>query len=134
MNKQEMLDFISKNPIGFLATAEDNKPHVRAFGMYRADDKGIIYFTQTVKDVYKQLAKNPQIEVCYWANGVQLRVAGKITFIDDMEVKKGIVAAAPFLQPQVDANGWDYLKPFLLKGKGCVIDGPPGAPKNWVEL
>jgi uncharacterized pyridoxamine 5'-phosphate oxidase family protein len=134
VNKKEILEFISKNPIGFLATAEGKKPHVRAFGMYKADEDGIIYFTQNIKDVYKQMVKNPEIEVCYWANGVQIRVAGKVTPVEDMEMKKGVVKAAPFLQPQIDANGWDYLKLFRLKGKAVVIEGAPGAPKNWIDL
>jgi pyridoxamine 5'-phosphate oxidase len=134
VNKQEILEFISKNPIGFLATCEGKTPHVRAFGLYKADENGIIYFTQSVKDVYKQMAKNPEIEVCYWANGVQVRVAGKVKAIEDMAMKKEVVEKAPFLKPQIDANGWDYLKLFLLKGKACVIEGPPGSPKNWVAL
>ncbi len=136
MDKKEILDFISKNPIGFLATADGNKPHVRAFGLYKADENGIIYFTQSAKDVYKQMVKNPEIEVCYWANGVQIRVTGKVKPVEDMEMKKGVLKVAPFLQPQIDANGWDFLKLFCLKGKAYVADmaSPPGAPKNWVEL
>jgi uncharacterized pyridoxamine 5'-phosphate oxidase family protein len=138
MDKKEILDFITKNPIGFLATADGKTPHVRAFGLYKADENGIIYFTQKVKDVYKQMVKNPEIEVCYWANGIQIRVAGKVKPVEDMAVKQDVIAKAPFLKPQIDANGWDYLKLFILKGKATVLDmskgSQPGAPKEWVEL
>jgi pyridoxamine 5'-phosphate oxidase len=139
VNKQEILDFITKNPTGFLATTDGKKPHVRAFGTYRADDKGIIFFTQSVKDVYKQMAKYPDIEVCYWANQYQIRVIGKVEPVEDMNLKKEIVDKRAFLQPQIEKNGWDYLKVFILNSaKAHVLDmragSQPGAPKTWVEL
>jgi uncharacterized pyridoxamine 5'-phosphate oxidase family protein len=132
MDKKEILAFIAANPIGFLATTDGKKPHVRAFGLFRADDKGIIYCTQSAKDVYKQIVKSPEIEVCYYANGVQIRVAGKVRAIEDMTIKKAIVEKAPFLKPQIDQHGWDFLKVFNLKGKATVLDmkGPPPPPRT----
>jgi pyridoxamine 5'-phosphate oxidase len=139
MDKKEILAFIGANPTGFLATTDGKKPHVRAFGTYRADENGIIYFTQNVKDVYKQMAKYPDIEVCYWANSLQIRVTGKVQAVEDMALKKEIVDKRPFLKPQVEKNGWDYLKVFNLKNaKAHVLDmkagSQPGAPKTWIDL
>ena len=45
MNKTEMYAFITKNPMGYMATTDGNKPHVRGMGCFRADEDGIIYFT-----------------------------------------------------------------------------------------
>ena len=139
MDKKEILAFITANPTGFLATTDGKKPHVRAFGTYRADEKGIVFFTQNVKDVYKQMVKYPDIEVCYWANGLMPRVTGTVQWIEDMAVKEEIVSKRPFLKPQIDANGWDYLKVFRLKNaKAYVLDmkagSKPGAPKEWIDL
>lgn len=140
MDKKEILEFITKNPTGFLATTDGKKPHVRAFGTFRANEDGIMYFTQSVKDVYKQMVKYPDIEVCYWADRVQVRVVGKVQAVDDMAIKKAIVEKAPFLKPQVDQNGWDYLKVFnVKKAKATVLDmkgppAPPGTPKTWIDL
>jgi pyridoxamine 5'-phosphate oxidase len=139
MDKKEILAFVSANPTGFLATTDGKKPHVRAFGTYRADENGIIYFTQNVKDVYKQMVKYPDIEVCYWANSLQIRVVGKVQAVEDMALKKEIVDKRAFLKPQVEKNGWDYLKVFNLKNaKANVLDmkagSQPGAPKTWIDL
>ena len=140
MDKKEILAFITANPVAFLATVEGNKPHVRAMGTYQADENGIIFSMQSPKDVYKQLVNNPEIEACYWANNVQIRVAGKVQQITDMAVKKEIVEKRPFYKPGVDENGWDYVGAFILKhGKATVLDmkGPPapaGVPKVWVDL
>jgi uncharacterized pyridoxamine 5'-phosphate oxidase family protein len=57
-----------------------------------------------------------------------------------MALKKEIVEKRPFLKPQVDKEGWDYLKVFnLKKGKATVLDmkgppTPPGTPKTWIDL
>jgi pyridoxamine 5'-phosphate oxidase len=139
MDKKEILAFITANPTHFLATAEDNRPHVRAFGTYRADESGIIYFTQSVKDVYKQIVKNPEIETCYYANRIMLRLRGRLEAVEEMTMKKALVDSRPFLKPQVEKNGWDYLKLFRLKNaKATVLDmstAPvPGAPKTWIDL
>jgi pyridoxamine 5'-phosphate oxidase len=139
MDKKEILSFITANPICFLATTDGEKPHVRAFGTFRADEGGIIYFTQSVKDVCKQLMKYPDVEICYWANGLQIRVVGKAACLEDMALKKEIVEKRPFLKPQIDASGFDFLKVFLLKGaKATVWDmkmaSKPESPKTWIDL
>ena len=137
MDKKEILEFITKNPVGFLATVEGDKPHVRAMGTYRADENGIIFSMQSPKDVYKQLVKNPETEICYWAEGTQLRVSGRMEEIKDSRVKEEIVEARPFYKPGVEEQGLDYAGVFILKkGKAYVVDqkATPGSPKTYIDL
>jgi uncharacterized pyridoxamine 5'-phosphate oxidase family protein len=137
MDKKEVLDFIAKNPVCFLATAEGKKPHVRAMGTYRADENGIIFAMQSNKDVYKQLVKNLEIEGCYFADGVQVRVSGKLEPVTDIALKKEIVEKRPFYKPGVEKEGLGYVGAFLLKkGKATVMDmkAPPGGDKVWIDL
>ena len=140
MDKKEILEFITKNPIAYLATAAGNKPYVRALGTYRADENGIIFSMQSDKDVYKQCMNNPETQICYFADGVMVRVSGQMEPITDMELRKEIAEARPFLKPGVEQNGWDYVGVFKVKNaKATVMDmkaGPPapGAAKEWVNL
>jgi len=140
VDKKEILDFITKNPTAYMATVEGKKPHVRGMGTYRADENGIIFSMQTPKDVYKQLVKNPETELCYFAAGVQIRVAGRMQLVTDLALKKEITEKRQFYKPGVEKEGWDYVGVFILKnGKATVLDmkgppPPPGAPKVWVEL
>ncbi len=140
MDKKEILDFITKNPTAFLATVEGKKPHVRAMGTYQADENGIIFSMQSPKDVYKQLVKNPETEICYYANNVQIRVSGKMQQVTDMTLKKEILEKRPFYKPGVEKDGWDYVGVFILKnGKATVLDmkgppTPPGVPKIYIDL
>jgi pyridoxamine 5'-phosphate oxidase len=140
MDKKEILDFITKHPTAYMATVEGDKPHVRAMGTYRADEKGIIFSMQSPKDVYKQLVKNPEVELCYYADGVQLRVSGRMEQVTDMALKEEIVEKRQFYKPGVEEQGWDYVGAFILKnGKATVLDmkGPPspvGEPKVYIDL
>ena len=140
MDKKEILDFITKNPIAYMATLDGNKPRVRAMGTYRADENGIIFSMQSPKDVYKQLMNNPETELCYYADGIQIRVSGRMQQVTDMALKEEIVEKRPFYKPGVEEEGWDYVGAFILKdGKATVLDmkGPPspaGAPKTYIDL
>jgi len=115
MDKKEMLAFITANPICYLATVEVNKPHVRGMGTHKADENGIIYFTNRTKKVAKQLVVNPETEVCYFANGTQLRVNGRAEEVKDNALKQEIVDKYPFLKPNIEKHGLDYMAVFRLK-------------------
>ena len=137
MDKKEILAFITKNPVAFMATIDSDKPRVRAMGTYRADENGIIFSMQSPKDVYKQLVKNPETEICYWAEGTQIRVSGRMEEIKDTRIKEEIVEARTFYKPGVEEQGLDYVGAFILKnGKAYVVDmrATPGAPKTYVDL
>ena len=140
MDKKEILDFIQTNPTCYLATVDGNKPRVRALGTYRADENGIIFSMQTPKDVYKQLVKNPETEICYHTGSIQIRVNGRMEELTDQALKEEIAEKRPFYKPGIEKEGWGYVGVFVLNhGKATVMDmkgppSPPGAPKTWVEL
>ncbi len=115
MNKTEMYAFINKNPMGFMATVDGAKPHVRGMGCFRADENGIIYFTSHPKNVCKQLLANPETEVCYFAEGTQLRVSGRVEELKDNAIKQAVVDKYPFLKPNIEKFGLDHMAIFRLK-------------------
>lgn len=140
MDKKEILAFMTKNHIAYLATAEGNKPHVRAMGTFRADERGIIFSMQADKDVYRQLIANPEVELCYYADRMQVRVGGQLKPITDVALKKEIVEQRPFYKPGIEEHGWDYVGAFEMKNaKATVLDmkrppSPSSAGKQWIEL
>ena len=94
MTKAEIIEFLNANPTCYLATSQNHMPHVRAMRMYRADEKGIIFQTVDGKDLPKQLLGNPNVEVCFFSTekGIQIRVSGKATVVDHLDLKKGVFA------------------------------------------
>lgn len=117
MTKEEIFEFIKENPVFSLATAEDNKPHVRTIMLYRADENGIIFNTGENKDVHRQLTANPQVEMCFYNGdrGLQVRISGTVETLEDLELKKRVVADYPFLQEWVDREGFEVLIVYCLK-------------------
>jgi uncharacterized pyridoxamine 5'-phosphate oxidase family protein len=128
MNKEEIYQLMTSNPVFWLATAEDNKPHCRAMFLYKADENGIVFHTGSMKDIFKQITKNNNVEVCFndFKTGVQVRVAGKLEEITDNKFKDEICAhpTRQFLRTWRE-NGalsdfYSQLKVFTLKNGKAV--------------
>jgi pyridoxamine 5'-phosphate oxidase len=116
MTKEEVFSFVKENPTCFLATVEGDAPRVRGMRMYGADERGIMIQISSVKDVYKEIARNPKVELCFndLTKGVQVRVRGTAEFLEDQSVKEEVLKARPFLKSLVDAHGLDVIKVFRV--------------------
>lgn len=90
MTTQEIFDAMNKNLVFHLATAEDNIPHVRALLLFRADENGIIFHTGTFKELYRQIQKNNNAELCFHDGNKQIRVKGQLEQIHDEALQKEI--------------------------------------------
>lgn len=99
---QECIDFVNQNRVCYLATTEGTKPHVRALAFWYADETGFYFQTGSIKDMYRQLLSNPDIEVCFFNNSAQegrmLRIAGQIEFITERSMKERVIEERPFLK------------------------------------
>jgi pyridoxamine 5'-phosphate oxidase len=116
---------------------EGDKPHVRAIGMVKANEDGIIIETATFKDVYKQMVANPNVELCFYnaKEGTQIRVSGAVEPVDDIELKKEIVVQRPFLKERIAKGGYEVMGVFRLKGQAYVWSFQNVAePKKYVQL
>ena len=134
MDKKKILAFITKHNIGYLATIEDKAARVRAMDTFRADENGIIFYTDKSKNVCKQILKTPEIEVCYFAEGLQIRVRGKAILDEDIKLKKEIVAARPFYGEMTEED-YKAMAVFRLKGKATTWTMESGdGVYNWVDL
>ncbi|MDR2843328.1 MAG: pyridoxamine 5'-phosphate oxidase family protein, partial [Candidatus Symbiothrix sp.] len=61
---QEVHDFLKKCGTYFIATVEGDQPRVRPFGTVNIFDGKLYIQTGKKKDVAKQIAQNPKIEIC----------------------------------------------------------------------
>jgi uncharacterized pyridoxamine 5'-phosphate oxidase family protein len=102
MNNPELISFTNANPICFLATSENNQPHVRALGFWFADESGFYFQSGSVKKFVSELKNNPQTEVCFLENkgsiGKMLRIEGEVEFLDDRELRSKALVDRPFLK------------------------------------
>ena len=98
MTKEEILEFVTKNPVFSLATTDGNQPHVRLIMLYRADEDGIIFCTGRDKAVHEQLQANPAVEMCFYNadDGRQVRIEGTVEMLDDLELKMQVTVHGYF--------------------------------------
>jgi uncharacterized pyridoxamine 5'-phosphate oxidase family protein len=85
----EALLFANQHPACWLATSDDNQPHVRGMLLWFADPTGFYFHTGSTKPLAEQLAKNPPIEVAFSdpgsnrGDGRMMRVAGAAEILHD---------------------------------------------------
>jgi uncharacterized pyridoxamine 5'-phosphate oxidase family protein len=140
MNRHEIQATINSNPAFFLATTEAGEPRVRGMLLYRADDKGILFHTGGMKDVYRQLMANPAVELCFFDHQkmVQIRVRGAARRVDDRQLKQEIVNSPgrEFLKPLVESHGLDVLEVFRIEECQALVwtMATNFAPKEPVQI
>ncbi len=107
MDFSECVKFANANPVTYIATMDGDQPRVRAFAMWFADETGFYYHTGTPKAVWKQLVRNPKVELCFYEPGDagrMMRVAGAVEFLDDAALKERLVKERPWLL-QIGVSG-----------------------------
>ncbi len=102
MQFEDCIKFANDNPSSYLATVEGDQPRVRGMLMWFANETGFYYNTGATKDLYKQLQANPKVELCFFdpksQNLRMMRITGEAEFVEDIELKKKIIEARPFLK------------------------------------
>jgi uncharacterized pyridoxamine 5'-phosphate oxidase family protein len=112
----EEVEFIQKNPMGFLATVDEGMPRVRAWGFMKYEDGKILFGTDNTKDVFKQLSAVPYAE---WISMdaqtfTTLRVFGKVVFVDDIEMKRKIIAGNAWIKDMYSGEKEKDFEVFYL--------------------
>jgi pyridoxamine 5'-phosphate oxidase len=94
--------FATENPVTHIATADSDQPRVRPFSMWFADRSGFYYHTSTTKDVYRQLKKNPKVELCFCTPPgpamKTMRVTGTVEFLRDPSYGERLYRDRPWLK------------------------------------
>ena len=100
MEYRDVLDFVTANPVFSIATSDRGRPRVRAFLTVLFDD-GLIHFTtSTKKEVGRQLAADPRVELCYCAPDFSrmLRIEAEAEELHDRAKKAHLVAERDYLK------------------------------------
>lgn len=95
---KQVLDFLSKAGVFYLATTEGDQPHVRPIGFVMECGGKLAFMTDNRKSMYKQLVANPNVELCcYDGQGNTLRIRGKAVFSTSEETQKKALEVMPSL-------------------------------------
>ena len=101
---EEVLKFLKECGAHYLATIEDGKPRVRPFGTAEIFENHLYIQTGNKKDVFKQIQKNPNVEICAFKDGKWLRLRGILKRDDRYEARKDMLDKNPYLRGMYDEN------------------------------
>lgn len=120
---EELLAFLEKNPVFYLATDDNGQPRVRPFGFHMIFDGKFYMVSGIPKKVNKQMENNPKIEFCSMAPDTHyVRVNGEVVFDNDnIEAKKKVFEIMPDLLKIYGSAENPIMSIFYLKNMHATI-------------
>ncbi|MDR2132526.1 MAG: pyridoxamine 5'-phosphate oxidase family protein [Clostridiales Family XIII bacterium] len=128
---QEVHDFLKQCDTYYLATVEGDQPRVRPFGTVDIFEGKLYIQTGKSKDVSKQIAANPKIEICAFdgESGRWIRVRADAVDDDRREARQHMLDAYPMLQDRYSADDGN-TQVLYLKNAVATIFSFAGEPKT----
>ena len=126
---KEVYDFLKKSGTYFLATVEGDQPRVRPFGTVDIFEDKLYIQTGKSKDVSKQIAANPKVEVCAFTDGTWLRVSGELVRDDRVEAKAHMLDNYPDLKKMYSAED-DNTEVLYFKNAEATFSSFTAAPRT----
>lgn len=125
---EEVYEFLKKCGTYYLATVENDQPRVRPFGTADIFENKLYIQTGKVKNVSKQMAANPKIEICAILEGTWIRVEATAVEDDRIEARQHMLDAYPSLQGRYKADDGN-CQVLYLKDATATLSSFTGEPK-----
>ncbi len=104
MGIEEVAAFLENAGTYYLATVDGDQPRVRPFGTVLLSGGKLYIETGKSKDVSKQIAANPKVEICAFKGAKWLRVAGELAEDDSRDIKVAMLEKMPSLKAMYSAD------------------------------
>ena len=126
---KEVFEFLKKCNTYYLATVEaDGQPRVRPFGTINLFEDKLYIQTGKVKEVSKQIAANPKVELCAFDGQKWLRIACTLVRDERIEAKANMLDNYPMLKKMYDAAD-DNTEVLYMKDATATFSSFTEAPK-----
>ena len=135
LTMNEVIQFLNENPVQYFATVGlDGRPKVRPFQFMLEQDGKLYFCTNNTKEVYKEMQNTPYVEIVTSSSTFAwMRLSGKVTFSNDLEIKKVIIEASPFVKSLYQTAENPIFEIFYLDEANAVIaDFSGNPPKTYV--
>lgn len=129
----EVIKFLNDNPVQYLATVgRDGKAKCRPF-MFCFEKYGKLWFcTNNTKDVYKDMKKNPYIEISVSSpKYAWIRLNGKAVFENNMAVKEGCMKNSIVKGQYKTADNPIFEVFYLADAKAVIADFSGNPPAEY---
>lgn len=122
---QNIIDFISRNREGMLATIDNGKPRVRPFQFQYVVDGSFYFCTGRSKQVFRQLTECPSIEFSSMSRDMMtfVRLEGDVILDDNQAVKEKIIAENRLVASiYTSADNPEFTTFCLKRGKATLVN------------
>lgn len=126
---QEVCEFLKKCGVYYLATADGDQPRVRPFGTAEIFEGKLYIQTGKSKAVSRQIQADPKVEICCFAEGTWLRIAGKLVRDDRIEAKRHMLDAYPELKAMYSAED-DNTEVLYFENAEATFSSFTAAPRT----
>lgn len=115
-NAEKVAAFLSQAGVFYVAMTDGDQPKVRAFSWftYQEDEDRVVFSTGSFKNVYRQMLKNPKVEIFTQVGMYFLRYDGIAKPLDDEKLREQVRHDSPGIAKIYRENGWE-LAPFCLE-------------------
>lgn len=128
-NIERVCEFLKEAGTYYLATVEGDQPRVRPFGTVHIFEGKLYFQTGLVKDVAKQMAANPKVEICAFHKGQWLRIAAEAVYDERFEAQTSMLDAYPSLQNMYKAGDGNTAV-YWLKNAKATFSSFTAAPET----
>lgn len=116
----EVLEFLKAAETYYLGTVDGDKPVIRPFGTIHLFENKLYFQTGRVKDVYKQLKKNPNINICAFLEGKWIRIEAKAIEDERIEASESLLNEYKMLQKMYKAGDGNSTVFYLTDVKAEI--------------
>lgn len=128
-NIEKVCTFLKEAGTYYLATVDGDQPRVRPFGTAHIFEGKLYFQTGLKKDVAKQMAANPKIEICAFTKGVWVRVAGEAVYDERIEAQESMLEAYPSLK-NMYATGDGNTAVYYIQNGVATFSSFTAAPET----
>ena len=109
---ERALQFLRSHKDVALATSEDNIPKLRIFRVMKQEGNVLYFATSEAKAVWRELRKNPNVELIAYEENISVRCSGMVNFNVEDATKRWIYEHNDVLQRLY--TSYDQMAYFCL--------------------
>ena len=113
---EKVNQFLDEAKVFYFLTTDGDQPKGRPFGFQMLVNDTLYFGCGTFKNVFKQLTKNPKVEVLAVNGNDFLRYDGQAKVVKDDALLEKVREAKPQIMALYDQNGWEMGVFYLEKG------------------
>lgn len=124
----KVYDFLKDCGAFFLLTVNENAPVGRPFGAVMEYENRLYFTTATMKEVYKQLKANDNVQIVALKHGTRewIRISGKAKECFDFDIKEKMLECCPVLAKRYDSPKCEFFALFSVEEIKVVLNTNDG--------